>query len=238
MNLTVGPLPPAVYWRRRAVVLGVLLLVVVLSVSMCHRSHPGKSGAAGNGGASNSPGTGGPSSSPSLLTPIIGGGSGDGGDGGGSGGAADPASPVAGGAGQDVGGSQPSPSGPCADTDLTLTAVVTPLAKGAYFSMKVKNTSTRACSRDVGGGPQVLQLVNASGAVVWNSDLCAAAGKSPQPDVRTFGPNIETVLPPKPFYWDGTVGKCSGGSRLPAGSYRLIARLATKASTPGAVVGK
>ena len=36
MRLTVGPLPPAVYWRRRAVVLGALLLVViVLFVSCC-----------------------------------------------------------------------------------------------------------------------------------------------------------------------------------------------------------
>ena len=35
MRLTVGPLPPAVYWRRRALVLGVALLVVFLIVQAC-----------------------------------------------------------------------------------------------------------------------------------------------------------------------------------------------------------
>ena len=35
MRLTVGPLPPAVYWRRRSLVLGVALLVVFLIVQAC-----------------------------------------------------------------------------------------------------------------------------------------------------------------------------------------------------------
>jgi len=35
MNLTVGPLAPAVYWRRRAFVAGALLVVVLLLVYSC-----------------------------------------------------------------------------------------------------------------------------------------------------------------------------------------------------------
>ena len=35
MRLTVGPLPSAVYWRRRAVVLGALLLLVIVLVYSC-----------------------------------------------------------------------------------------------------------------------------------------------------------------------------------------------------------
>ena len=35
MRTTVGPLPPAVYWRRRAVVLGALLLAAVLLFVAC-----------------------------------------------------------------------------------------------------------------------------------------------------------------------------------------------------------
>src|SRR6266576_1376401 len=35
MNLTVGPLPPAVYWRRRALVAGGLLLLVLLVAYSC-----------------------------------------------------------------------------------------------------------------------------------------------------------------------------------------------------------
>jgi hypothetical protein len=231
MNLTVGPLPSAVYWRRRAMVLGALLLVVVFLVAMCSGS--GKP--SGTRNTSGTTGSGSPTSHPSMLTPIIG----DGGDGGGETAGSDPASPDPGSASVAGGGAPPpSSSGPCADTDMSLTAVATPLAKGFYFSMKVKNISTRACSRDVGASPQSLQVVNAAGAVVWSSDSCATPGRSPRPDVRVFGPNIETVLPPRPFYWDGTVGKCSGGTALPAGSYRLVAHLATKASQPVALVGK
>ena len=35
MNLTVGPHPPAVYWRRRALVAGGLLLLILLVVWSC-----------------------------------------------------------------------------------------------------------------------------------------------------------------------------------------------------------
>jgi hypothetical protein len=231
MNLTVGPLPPAVYWRRRAIILGALLLAVVFLVSMCSGS--GKPGTARNAAAKSSTGTPTPSTGPSVLTPIVG----DGGDGGGDTTTTDPASPTAS-ADTVQAGPPPSSSGPCADTDMSLTALATPLAKGFYFSMKVKNISTRACSRDVGGGPQVLQVINAAGAVVWTSDVCATPGHSPSPDVRVFGPNIETTLPPRPFYWDGTVGKCTKGTAPPAGAYRLVARLATLVSQPVALVGK
>ncbi|HKT06080.1 MAG TPA: hypothetical protein VJT31_41770 [Rugosimonospora sp.] len=235
MNLTVGPLPPAVYWRRRAILIGALLLVVILLVSTCGGS--GKAGSPRNTSARQSP-TSTPNSNGNAIAPIIG----EGGDAGGG----DPPSPDPGTsaptadvpAGDGGGDIQPSASGPCSDSDLSLTAVVTPLAKGFYFSMKVKNISTNACSRDVGGGPQALTVVNSAGTVVWTSDLCAAAGKSPDPDVRTFGPNIETILPPRPFYWDGTVGRCSGGVAPQPGDYRMVARLGSKASTPVAVIGK
>ena len=35
MRLTVGPLPPAVYWRRRAVVLGAGLLFLIVLLYSC-----------------------------------------------------------------------------------------------------------------------------------------------------------------------------------------------------------
>src|SRR5262245_39600595 len=38
MRLTVGPLPPAVYWRRRAVVLGAILLFVFVLTYSCAKS--------------------------------------------------------------------------------------------------------------------------------------------------------------------------------------------------------
>lgn len=237
MNLTVGPLPPAVYWRRRAIVLGGLLLVVVLFVSMC-------SGSGGTKSASGTPSTrpsATPSGAPSVLSPVIG----VGGDGGGQGNptvtelaSAPPGGGGPGGPATSAGGQQ-SGASPCADSDISLTASVTSLAKGYYLSMKVKNTSTRSCTRDLGSGPQTLQVVNTSGATIWTSDLCAAAGRTPQPDMRTLGPGSEVVLPSSgKFYWDGTTGKCSGGKDLPAGAYQLIAKLDTKSSAPVPLTAK
>lgn len=232
MNLTVGPLPPAVYWRRRAIVLGALLLVVVLFVSTCSGGSGGGKSAAGT--PSNGPSAS--SAPPSVLSPVIG----VGGDGGGQGNptvselaSAPPGGGGPGGAATSAGGQQPGAS-PCADSDISLTASVTLLKTGYYLSMTVKNTSARSCTRDLGSGPQALQVVNASsGATTWSSDLCAAAGRSPQADMRTFAPGVEVVLPTSgKFYWDGTTGKCSGGNKRPAGTYQLIAKLDSKASTP------
>ena len=64
MNLTVGPLPPAVYWRRRAVVVGVLLVLVLLVTYAC-----GSSGGKGSAGAPRADvGTGASAADPSGPT--------------------------------------------------------------------------------------------------------------------------------------------------------------------------
>jgi hypothetical protein len=42
MRLTMGPLPAAVYWRRRAVVAVALVLVIILFVTMCGGPNQGK----------------------------------------------------------------------------------------------------------------------------------------------------------------------------------------------------
>src|SRR2546427_6332927 len=72
MNLTVGPLPPAVYWRRRAIVAGALLVLVLLVSYACS----GSDGSTAAGQQPTGPSTNSPSPDPStsLLTPIIGGG--------------------------------------------------------------------------------------------------------------------------------------------------------------------
>ena len=42
MRLTVGPLPPAVYWRRRAVVLGGVIAVIFTLTYACSSAAGGK----------------------------------------------------------------------------------------------------------------------------------------------------------------------------------------------------
>ncbi|HEX2774784.1 MAG TPA: hypothetical protein VHN18_20505, partial [Micromonosporaceae bacterium] len=57
MRLTVGPLPPAVYWRRRAIVLGAVLLFALVLAYSCAKSDPptGSPRAAGPTGAPQNP---------------------------------------------------------------------------------------------------------------------------------------------------------------------------------------
>ena len=53
MRLTVGPLPAAVYWRRRAVVVGAILLFLIVMMYSC--ANPGESGVTPQASASAEP---------------------------------------------------------------------------------------------------------------------------------------------------------------------------------------
>jgi hypothetical protein len=229
MNLTVGPLPPAVYWRRRALVLGALLVIVVLLVSMCTAGSSSKRHGATSPTGNTVPL---PSGSQSLLTPIIGDGSegpsgGSGGSGSGGSGSGDGSTLSGDGSGnQPV--SQPTAT-PCTDSQLSVTAAVQPLSVGYYLTLKVRNISAEACSADVGAIPQEIHVVNSANQVVFSSDFCQSA--SAAPDVRNFGPNIESTFR---SYWDGrkwTVG-CVRGAAVPPGSYQVVAKLGTRVSAP------
>ena len=182
MRLTVGPLPPAVYWRRRAAVAVALALVIVLFLTMWSgadgsapttqpsstgrpdlaTSGPGSpathtSGGTGSSGTDASVGPGSPSGS----------GSGSGGSGNG---------------GADSGGQGVGNGGPplvatvvCTDAEIALTAAVSP-SPGIHggvvtLTLIVRNTADHACLRDVGSGPQELQ-VRQGATVVWSSDRC------------------------------------------------------------------
>src|SRR3954454_8668293 len=148
MRLTVGSLPASVYWRRRALVLGVLLLAVIVLWTSC--SGPAKSDASKTTAVSttNSPSPE-PSAAATILTPTIGG--------------TTTSSPT-----QFTPPPTADPAGSnaavttCADTDLLLTAQPeTALApNGAYikFFLKIKNTSGRPCTRNLGADHQDLYL--------------------------------------------------------------------------------
>ncbi len=213
MNLTVGPLPPAVYWRRRALVLGAVLALVILLVSMCggangaqNSGHP----AAANSAASRSPS---PAATVSVQAPIVG-----------APGGASSASPS-------VVAPASAASDSCSDSEIQLIPSVQKLTGGSYpyqLNLRIKNISTRTCKRDVGSGPQELHIVNAtSGQTVWSSDNCQSATGS---DVRTFGPNIEAAFQ---LGWDGNANTpgCRSTGAL-NGAYQLVAKLDTKVSAP------
>ncbi|NES14678.1 MULTISPECIES: hypothetical protein [Micromonospora] len=241
MRLTVGPLPPAVYWRRRAVVLGAgLLFLIVLLYSCTGADRNAKvTGAGASPSATATPGPTG-----SVLTPRSGGPSATPGDSGGNSGGTNGGSdggqsaPAGGGTGTDDNGGAPvAPvvdDGTCADSEIKVTPVAVPSTaqRGTTVTLrlKIKNVSERTCSRDVGADLQEL-FIKAGADRIWSSDTCGTGKGS---DVQSFTPNFER------FYELGWNGKAStscangvaNGAYAAAGTYQVFARVGTKISEP------
>jgi hypothetical protein len=224
MRLTVGPLPPAVYWRRRAVVLGSVLAFVLLLTYSCS----GRSGAdnrdkqakettssAPAGSPPSATATPGPSvlaptgPEPSFTPPVYG----------------SVESPGDGGAG--------SASGtPCVDSEIAVspTMEVQAVQQGTpvKFFIKIKNVSSRTCVRDVGSQMQEL-YVQQGGGKQWSSDLCENRGRTA--DVVAFPAGHERSYS---LTWDGKANAqgCANQPWLAKGTYQLVARVGTKISDP------
>jgi hypothetical protein len=222
MKLTVGPLDPGVYWRRRAVVLGGLLVaLLVLTVAYsCSDSTSGTKRTASPAGSTPAPGPTGVQSSSVPLIPTTGSPSDQ------QSSAAASASSAA-----PAGGTGGPQSAVCADTDILVSAApeaaTTRLQQPVKLTLKIRNTSNRVCSRDVGATAQEL-YIQQGGVKVWSSDACDAKEST---DIRTFEPNIEAQ-----FYvsWDAklTTAGCATKPWAPEGDYQVFARLATRVSEP------
>jgi hypothetical protein len=216
MNLTVGPHPSAVYWRRRALVAAPLLIILVTFTtclaSGSDGSTPKPKAAADNNTTSPTPTptpvlT--PSSTPSP-TP--------------SAGAVLPVLPPA----------SPTPTGPfaCVDKDLALVALVENdtyrVGRQPRFKLSVTNSSARPCLRDVGSGQQELWVTSGT-KKLWSSDHCSPNRGS---DLRTI------YAGEKLTYWltwsarTSEVGCPKSHSDVGAGTYQLTARLGTLVSKP------
>ncbi|MGC4798817.1 hypothetical protein ACLQ3H_32485 [Micromonospora saelicesensis] len=231
MRLTVGPLPPAVYWRRRAVVLGAGFLFLIVLLYSCTGS--GRSGdkepKAGGSPSATSAATSGPDGP--VLTPQTGG----------------PSSSAS----ADSGATSPSPAitsntpplgvaagseddGTCTDGEISVISSASPTSvqRGAVvqLQLRIKNTSDRTCSRNVGADVQEI-FIKAGAEKVWSSDTC---GKVQGSDVVSFTPNIERSYQ---VPWNGRDtsrcdGALAGGPFPPVGSYQVFARVGTKLSDP------
>jgi hypothetical protein len=220
MKLTVGPLPATIYWRRRAVLLGVLLVVVVMFWASCS-GPPAKSDARPNGASAT--GSSSPAATPTSteLTPIVASGQPSSGP---SGGAAPPAHTTG----------TASVTVSCADADLQLTAApetaVAP--NGAYLrlKLKIKNISGRACLRDLGSDHQELYILSGT-TKMWSSDACNAFHGS---NLTVMQPNIEHLYENN---WNGTASSAGCTNRQPPGQgkYQLFARLDNMISPPATI---
>lgn len=215
MRLTVGPLPPAVYWRRRAMVLGVILLFVLVIVYSCAGS--GKSPASGSGtstGATPTPKT-------SILTPTTG---------------SPSAEPSTSPSEVPTGTSTSQPTAPsgneCTDEEISVVPVPsqTSVQRGVTIEirLKIKNISNRKCDRDVGAGAQEI-YITLGAQPIWSSDACS--------DDRSSNVVSLTVEHEYRVAWNGKAStRCDNGvasGELPeAGEYQVFARLGTKHSEP------
>lgn len=207
MRLTVGPLPPAVYWRRRAIVLGVLVLVGYLVVR-CGSEPSGATEKTGQSAPS-------PTASSSLLRPKVEA----------PGSAAPSASAQA--------SAQPRPTGPCTDDEIAVT-VSTDGGKTEYtvgtsvrIFLHIKNTSQRSCVRDLGGAAQELRIMQGA-QKVWSSDDCAPPGGS-DPQTLAAGQDLQISN----VTWDGRASTVCQNRPVPKpGTYQLIGRVDTKWSEP------
>jgi hypothetical protein len=260
MRLTVGPLPAAVYWRRRAAVaLALALVAVAILVAMigigrdgstptAQPTSPGGPRTSGHtSSTSGAPGTtsavgigsSGPDASISAG-PATSGGSGSGSGGSGSGGSGTGGS---GSGGSDSGGSGSGGNGAppvvatvaCTDAEISLTVAVSP-SPGVYggiitLTLSVRNTATHACLRDVGSAQQELQ-VRQGETVLWSSDHCDPGQGV---DVRAFGPNIESQFWRSWNPYRVAPHECDPpADAVPAGvgTYQVVARLGTRVSEP------
>src|SRR5688572_15525899 len=151
MRLTVGPLPASVYWRRRLLVLGMVALAVVVIVYSC-----GGDPSAGTNAPPGPTATKSVSASASSIpsptpTPFT------------------------------LPGNSPTvvTTGDCTDAEIELTATPNPadprVGQIATFTLKIKNISSRTCSRNIGSIPQELQLRH-DAVVIWSSDDCHPPG--------------------------------------------------------------
>ena len=219
MRLTVGELPPSVYWRRRAVVAAVVLVVVLIVAYSCSGSdEPKKNPAAAPTSTGAPASTLEPSSSvPAVITPN----------------ASDPSSglPINPNPGGGVAGAGATGE-TCADSELLVTASAenTSVRQGATvtFYIQIKNTSTRQCSRDLSAQAQELYLEQ-NQAKQWSSDACANSTGSG--DVRSMAPNIEHKFN-VPWNGLGNAQGCTNRQLLKAGTYQLRARLGNILSEP------
>ncbi len=224
MRMTVGPLAASVYWRRRAIVLGAVLLVILLTMWACTGGTTGQN--TGSGSHSGKSGTGGHRSS--SAGPSDGAVGGVGSDG------LDPASPRP--AAQQGGSSPgPAPTGPvphCGDPDLSVTTRTSHprIPAGSYplLYLTIRNEASHACTRDIGADQQELWIMQGK-ARIWSSNDCDPNHGT---DIRRFDPGTAVVFH---LSWDSRTSSegCHGTRRVVGpGSYQLVGRLGSKSGKP------
>jgi hypothetical protein len=210
----VGPQPPTVYWRRRLIVLGSVVVLIVLLVMTLKVITSGGDGSAGAQGTQpSSPGPTSTANSP-TTTPTTR--------------SSSAASTTAGSSssGRSTATSTPPPS--CVAKKLAVSAVT---GRTSYkvgdqpvLQLQVANTGTIPCVQDLADKQVELRVYNGESRVWGSHDCKIEAGTSP----RTLTPNTPVRVA---VTWSGLSSRpgCKGTrQRVGAGTYTLYAVLAGK----------
>jgi hypothetical protein len=217
----VGPLPAAVYWRRRLLVLALLVAVLGGGSWVLVAALTGSGGDATDAtGPSEAASTA--SATPpalervvpslaSVQTPT-------------------PPATVAPAPAEPPAPPAPTPGGPCADEMITVdvrTPGSVPAGDKPTFELVVTNVSPVPCVRVLDEGLQEIVLLDAAGTRVWGSNDCFPEASS---DTRTLAPGEAVAFP---LVWGGLSSEptCTAArSPLAPGPYVLRGRLDTKTS--------
>ncbi|AYF73212.1 hypothetical protein D7D52_04290 [Nocardia yunnanensis] len=208
-----GPLPPEIYWRRRAAAIGAVVIALALVIwaafallkgggdhkTDAKASTPASAAATSKAGASGTP-------DPISAKP----------------------------SGVAASGAAPAAQGQCPDQSL---AVKVTVAQPTYktgeqpqFGIVITNISSAACERDMGSGLQLVQVQSLDGQrKLWSSTDCFPDGT---PDMRTLAPGQQAAFT---VTWSGSTSQpnCAGERvPVPAGPYTVVAQLGSVRSSP------
>jgi hypothetical protein len=216
----VGNLPPAVYWRRRFVLAGALVALVLLLVLTVKAfgSGRGSPAAAADTSSRNAPSPGASAATqPHRTSPAT---------------SASASRPVGSSAAAPSGSaSSPAAPGPCTPAQLSVAALVEHpsyhVGQEPVVMLQVTDTGAAPCVQDFGQNKVELRVYNGESRV-WGSNDCSAKS----------GPLPRTLLPHQPvrvrITWSGLSSQpaCKGTrQRAGAGTYTLYASLGAKAGS-------
>ncbi|MGK8521726.1 hypothetical protein ACRS6B_09305 [Nocardia asteroides] len=199
-----GPLPPEIYWRRRAFAIGILVVAlalvtwVVLAMARGGDS-PGDTRSAG--------------SSSVVAKPVDA--------------AAKPSGEPAGAPKSAAATTSAVSAGPCPDQSLAIKVTVEQptyrTGEQPVFGIVITNISSVACTRDMGSGLQQVSVHTLDGQRrLWSSTDCYPDG---QPDVRTMNRGEQAAFT---VTWSGSTSQpnCAGERvQVPPGAYNVVAQL-------------
>lgn len=218
-----GPLPPEIYWRRRAVAVGVIVVLVVLVVWIISSVRGGDDTPESTAAAATSELT--EPSTPSAPPSESGNESGSASSSGGSSGAGTSAASTTG---------TGAATAQCADQSLAIKA--TPdqpqykIGDEPSFTIAITNIGTSKCERDLGSAMQQALVYTLDGKKrLWSNIDCYP---SADPAVQVLEPGGQARFTVK---WSGTTsepGCTAPRNQVPPGGYTVVAQLGGLRSAP------